>query len=545
MVHTRSLFTALLAVTLPLPVVFAAKVQKDGLALPNGASSSRDVVKDIFTRSYEAYKKHAFGHDDLAPGKPDGSQAGFVDSRNGWGASIVDGMSTMQIMGLETYFTEAVDFASKIDFNNSKTADTVSVFETTIRYIGGLLSAYELSRQKYPVLVQKARQVADKLIHAWVGNNDIPFGRINFSNNTPQQANSNIAEAGTLLLEWATLSKYTGDNKYFQFAEKAMRRIATNPSPLPGLAAQGIDPNTGNPVGGYVTWGGGSDSYFEYLIKYARLNNTVDPIYADTWKLAVDSSLSTLLKTSTFGSQKYLADFDSQRRIVHRGSHLACFLGGNWIMGMRYTCWISFALTYGFLRRTGIGPETFFFASDDGDYTGSAAPTDEELAFYKQHGFYMQPDTSYYILRPEVLESNFYAWRATGDTKYLDRANAAIESFKKYLAINDAYAGIMDVNNANSDKINDMESFWFAETLKYLYLTFDDPNHISLDAYVFNTEAHPFKAPAPLDTYGSPNGHIPPEDQPAFTPTQAPVPNYSQSPSLPGILHIPELLHLL
>jgi mannosyl-oligosaccharide alpha-1,2-mannosidase len=104
--------------------------------------------------------------------------------------------------------------------------------------------------------------------------------------------------------------------------------------------------------------------------------------------------------------------------------------------------------------------------SSDGSYTGGPAPDDEQLAFYNKHGFYITyPD---YILRPEVLESNFYAWRVTGDTKYLDRAANATKSFEQYLSTSVAYAGIDDVNNTNSTKIDDMESFWFAEVLKYL-----------------------------------------------------------------------------
>lgn len=49
----------------------------------------------------------------------------------------------------------------------------------------------------------------------------------------------------------------------------------------------------------YQTWGGGSDSYFEYLIKYPRLKSSADPLYADAWRTAVDSSIRTLLKAST------------------------------------------------------------------------------------------------------------------------------------------------------------------------------------------------------------------------------------------------------
>ena len=119
---------------------------------------------------------------------------------------------------------------------------------------------------------------------------------------------------------------------------------------------------------------------------------------------------------------------------------------------------------------TGIGPEDFAFISSDGNYTGDSAPTAQQIQFYNDHGYYITD--SQYIMRPEVLESNFYAWRATGDTKYLDNAAKAIQSFQKYLPATVAYAGINDVNNATSTKINDMENFWFGEVLKYLYACF-------------------------------------------------------------------------
>lgn len=119
------------------------------------------------------------------------------------------------------------------------------------------------------------------------------------------------------------------------------------------------------------------------------------------------------------------------------------------------------------LDSTGIGPETFAYISDDGSFTGSSSgPTAAQLAFNAQHGFYITGAD--YILRPEVLESSFYAWRATGDTKYLDNAVAAIDSFNKFLTATVGFAGINDVNNPGSTKIDDTQSFWFAEVLKYL-----------------------------------------------------------------------------
>ncbi|KAL0959971.1 hypothetical protein HGRIS_011633 [Hohenbuehelia grisea] len=440
-------------------------------------------------------------------------------------------------MGLDEFFKEGVEFASKIDFSKSQTPDTVSVFETTIRYLGGLLSAYELSGKKFPVLVEKAKEVGDKMAFAWVGNNTVPFGFLNFTTNTPIKDTSNIAEAGTLSLEWATLSKYTGNDTYRRLAEGSLRQIASLPDPLPGLAAQGIDPATGQFVGGYVTWGGGSDSYFEYLIKYPRLTNVDDPVFTDTWATAVDSSIKNLLRRSTVGNHLYLADFDSQRRIRHISSHLACFHGGNWIFGGKLlnnqtivdiglelvdACWNTYASD-----ATGIGPEAFAFISSDGNFTGGSAPTPQQLAFYEKHGFYIT--AADYILRPEVLESNFYAWRATGDTKYLDRAAAAVDSFNQFLPATVGFGGIDDVNNKNSTKIDDTESFWFAEVLKYLYLTFDDPQHISLDDFVFNTEAQPFIAPKARGSYGSGKLKV----ATPFKATTGSLPAISPNPFLP------------
>ncbi|KAJ7033752.1 glycoside hydrolase family 47 protein [Mycena alexandri] len=482
-------------------------VQKAGLKVPSKYAHHRVDAVSLFHTSYSAYKQYAFGHDDLSP-----VSKGFSDGRNGWGASIVDAMPTMVVMGLDDFVTEAVNFSAHIDFSKSKTSDTVSIFETTIRYVGGLLSAYELSGEKYPILVQKAKEVADKMAYGWVGNNSIPYGFLDFSTNTPTISTSNIAEAGTLSLEWYTLTKHTKNQTYADLTAKSVKHIANLTSPLPGLAAQGIDPTTGNFVGGYVTWGGGSDSYFEYLLKYARLTNTNDSTYIDTWKTAVDSSITTLLRKSTVGNHTFLADFDDNRNIRHVGSHLGCFYAGNWLLGgkllknqtiidlaleLNEGCWATYAGTL-----TGIGPEAFAYIGSDGSY-----PEDinaDQLAFYNEKGYYIT--SSQYIMRPEVLESNFHAWRVTGDTKYLDRAASAIDSFKKYLPATVAFAALNDVNSANGGLIDDMQSFWFAEVLKYLYLTFDDPKHISLDDWVLNTECQPFKAPPALNSYSG-SGH--------------------------------------
>ncbi|KAG1761136.1 glycoside hydrolase [Suillus occidentalis] len=139
----------------------AEAVQKSDLQLPLSAVVYQAEVKEIFVTSYEAYQKYAWGYDDLLP-----VSETYYDGRNGWGASIADAMSTMWIMGLTDWFEQAVDHTANTDFTISHTPDTVSLFETTIRYIGGFLSAYELSGEKYPVLVEKAQDLADLMAYA-------------------------------------------------------------------------------------------------------------------------------------------------------------------------------------------------------------------------------------------------------------------------------------------------------------------------------------------------------------------------------------------
>jgi mannosyl-oligosaccharide alpha-1,2-mannosidase len=154
------------------------------------------------------------------------------------------------------------------------------------------------------------------------------------------------------------------------------------------------------------------------------------------------------------------------------------------------------------VSRTGIGPELFSWISPDGNFTGGDPPTAEQLEFYNEHGFYIT--NSLYILRPEGKNPVILAFdltdlvscqcssrtsthtgqsptgillfgkylrfrRVTGDTKYLDRASGAIDSFNKYLAASSGgFAGLSDVDNVANGFWDVMESFWFAEVLKYL-----------------------------------------------------------------------------
>ena len=172
--------------------------------------------------------------------------------------------------------------------------------------------------------------------------------------------------------------------------------------------------------------------------------------------------------------------------LMNKMGHLACFTGGMFALtamyvneltpaqkenyqslakGITNTCHESYIRT-----PTHLGPESF---SMDGGR--------EVVAMDR-----------YYILRPEVIESYFYLWRMTHEEKYRDWAWDAVEALEKFCRTENGYSGLKDVTNADSGKDDVQQSFFFAETLKYLYLIFSEDDVLPLDKYVFNTEAHPF-----------------------------------------------------
>ncbi|KAH9463805.1 hypothetical protein Pst134EA_015886 [Puccinia striiformis f. sp. tritici] len=481
----------------------ASGFQKIGLKQSPLAKSRQDEVKRVFASAFADYMKFGYPYDEVRPVSKTGS-----NTRNGWSATLVDSLDTLFVMGLRDEFEKGILNTLKIDFTTSQTKDTVSLFETTIRYLGGMLSAYELSGSSNKPLLNQARTLGDKLLIAWPDSQqNLPFPTLDFGRNMSvfgkdaSTAEVLTAEAGTLILELERLSYHTRDPKYLRHAAKAMQAIMSTPSTFPGLAGFSLAVKSQAVKNDKATWGGGADSYYEYLLKYGIISQNRDKSYLKTWKLAVESSKQHLLQVSPLHNLTYLASFSSSKGgIDYEFSHLGCFAGGNWLLGGKVlndpstfeyglrlieTCMETYKRT-----ATGLGPESFRFLGPH-DETAAKKPSSEDLAFFKKNGFYI--DSRSYILRPEVVESAFYAWRLTGDTRYQDFVWDAFQSLQKHCKASASFSAIADVNSLPAKFTDDSESFLYAELFKYFYLTFSDPNLLSLDEYVFTTEAHPFR----------------------------------------------------
>lgn len=182
-----------------------------------------DKIRTLFTKSWTGYRKFAWEHDELRP------QSGtFRDPFAGWRATLVDALDTLWIMGLKDEFEEAVKAVEKLDFTTTPRAD-IPLFETTIRYLGGLLAAYDISGKKYKVLLQKAVELAEVLISAFDTPNRMPetyyYWRPQFASQK-HRASSRVvlAEIGSLSMEFTRLAQLTGENKFYD----AVARITDN-----------------------------------------------------------------------------------------------------------------------------------------------------------------------------------------------------------------------------------------------------------------------------------------------------------------------------
>ncbi|KAK1759562.1 glycoside hydrolase family 47 protein [Echria macrotheca] len=478
-----------------------------------------DAVKQAFQISWDGYSKYAFPHDSLRPVKNR-----YYDDRNGWGASAIDAISTALVMKNWDAVEQIVQYIPKIDF--SKTTDDVSLFETTIRYLGGLLSAYDLmsanatghtfAPSDLSAILEQAVHLADNLKVAFDTPSGVPDNDLRFD--PPRRVGSEtngLATIGTLVLEWTRLSDLTGNPEYAKLAQRGEGYLLDPQprelgEPFPGLLGTDVNITTGKFVDGSGGWGGGDDSFYEYLIKMYLYDPVRFPTYRDRWTAAVDSSIKYLVSHPTSRPDlTYLAMWDNQT-LQFYGEHLACFNGGNFILGgilLDRPEYITFGLelvdscrnTY-ISTSTNIGPETFRWQDSRTPLNASnnPAPPSGMKDFYAASGFWI--DSPNYVLRPEVIESYYYAYRATGDAKYQEWAWDAFLAINGTCRVGSGYSSVNDVNAPLGGGFSDFqESFWFAEVLKYSYLIHAEDAVWQVQAnpggneFVYNTECHPIR----------------------------------------------------
>ncbi|KYK54418.1 glycosyl hydrolase [Drechmeria coniospora] len=500
--------------------------------------SRRGVIKDAFSKAWTSYRKHAWMRDEVGPvsGQP-------KNSLNGWGATLVDALDTLWIMDMKPEFEEAIAAVHKnISFAFSNTPG-ISVFETTIRYLGGLLAAHDLSGDRRMLL--KARDVGDMLYMSFDTPNHLPSLRWELKEAAQKQSQSAaqvalLAEIGSLSLEFTRLSLLTGDPKYHDAVDNIAQLLhrAQMYTKVPGLWPAFINPADEDfDSGSFYTLGGMSDSAYECPLKTAALLGQDSGKWVEMYLESMKASNEYLFfrpMTPENDDILFSGVLHANRNsdgtsviLVPSSGHLTCFLGGVLALGSKLLkeeshlalaekitkgcVWAYSALP------SGVMPEVLELTrcadrnncpwSESTWHDAVAAanadraegkPGSELAQQFKLPKGISKINDGRYVLRPEAIESVFVMYRVTGDKKWQDIAWKMWESIDALTSTSRGHSAVTNVNANHhegeaADKIDVMESYWLGETLKYFYLIFSEPELINLDDWVLTTEAHPLR----------------------------------------------------
>ncbi|KAJ5163305.1 uncharacterized protein N7500_005135 [Penicillium coprophilum] len=498
---------------------------------------------DRKTSRQSATKKHlkdslAWGADELAPlsGSPE-------DMLGGWGATLLDNLDTLWIMGMQDEFKKAVASVTHIKFGNTQSSE-VNTHDLNIHLLGGLLAAFDLSGDWK--LLEKSIELGDMLYAAFDTPNRIPIIHWNPHRaicHEEQLAEENVlgAELGSFALEFTRLSQITGDPKYFDAAHRVMKLFdrQQGATKLAGLWPVSVNAREELFDDNVFTLGAEASSLYKSLPGvYALLGGQI-PMYR---KMYEDATLTAVVHNlfrpmNPQGKDMLLPgsvrvtmteNGNSQRHLEAKMQYRSCFAGGMFALGgalldIPTHQEISHKLVDGCIWAhqvipLGIMPEAF-------DVVPCASPIScpwsERLwkqevwkeanslepepnpnlnvdTFIKDHrlpkGIIGIPDAAY-ELRPEAVESMFTLYRISGREDLLDAAWDMFRAMQNATQTKNGNAAIVAVTDEGSELTlkDSMDSMWMSQTLKYLYLMFSSLDFISLDEFVFNAGGHPLK----------------------------------------------------
>eukprot|EP00249_Psilotum_nudum_P018218 c26697_g1_i1 orf=127-2067(+) len=438
---------------------------------PAEAAQIRDEVRDMFYHGFDGYMQYAFPLDELRPSSCMGE-----DTLGGYALTLVDAMDMLALLGDRPRFSEAVHWVGKnLRFDKNK---TVSVFETNIRILGGLLSAHLIASDASTgmqmdgyddELLHLAEDLGRRLLPAFETPTGIPYGSVNllYGVSDDESKVTSTAGGGTLILEFGVLSRLTKNPVFETVARNAVRGLWAQRSQL-GLVGAHINVFSGEWTHKDAGIGTSIDSFYEYLLKgylllgdeeYLYIFNeaykaAMRYLYSDPWYFEVNMNSAVVvwplfnsLQAFWPGLQVLAGDVEPAIR-----THRAFF-----------SVWKKFGFT----------PEGFNLAT-----------------------FSVQPGQKGYPLRPELIESTYWLYKATKDPVYLDVGRDIVTSLQYGARCPCGYCHIADVESHTQE--DHMESFFLAETVKYLWLLFDlavgGDNMVEKGPYpfVFSTEGHMF-----------------------------------------------------
>ncbi|OQR79004.1 ER degradation-enhancing alpha-mannosidase 3-like [Tropilaelaps mercedesae] len=440
----------------------------------------RDQVKEMFLHGYKSYMAHAFPADELMPLSCKGRFRGVEENRGdiddamgNFSLTLVDSADTLVILGELDEFERAV----KLIIENVRVDNdvVVSVFETNIRMLGGLLSNHILAkylqetRGRMPWynndLLGMAKELGLRLLPSFNSTTGIPHPRINLrwgmkSPSMPKASETCTACAGTMLLELAALSRLTGEPVFEEKARKAMDYIWLQRHRSSDLVGTVINVNSGDWIRRDSGVGAGIDSYYEYCLKgYILLGE-------DAYLERFERHYAAVMKYISQGPM--LVDVHMHRPTTNAKNFMDALLA----------FWPGLQVLKGDIKPAIETHEMLYQVMQRHNFLPEAFTTDFQV-HWGQHP-----------LRPEFIESTYFLYKATGDPYYLEVGRRVVDSLQSLARVPCGFAAVKDVRTGSKD--DRMDSFVLAETFKYLYLLFADKADVPLDIdqFIFTTEAH-------------------------------------------------------
>ncbi|KAM9707190.1 ER degradation-enhancing alpha-mannosidase-like protein 3 isoform 2-T2 [Dama dama] len=475
---------SLVAATAALCLVSATSVWTAGAAPMSREEKQKlgNQVLEMFDHAYGNYMEHAYPADELMPltcrGRVRGQEPsrGDVDDALGkFSLTLIDSLDTLVVLNKTKEFEDAVRKVLRdVNLDNDV---VVSVFETNIRVLGGLLGGHSLAimlkekgeyMQWYnDELLQMAKQLGYKLLPAFNTTSGLPYPRINlkFGIRKPEartgtETDTCTACAGTLILEFAALSRFTGATIFEEYARKALDFLWEKRQRSSNLVGVTINIHTGDWVRKDSGVGAGIDSYYEYLLKaYVLLG---DDSFLERFNTHYDAIMRYI------SQPPLLLDVHIHKPMLNARTWmdalLAFFPGLQVLKGDIRPAIETHEMLYQVIKKHNFLPEAF---------------TTDFRVHWAQHP-----------LRPEFAESTYFLYKATGDPYYLEVGKTLIENLNKYARVPCGFAAMKDVRTGSHE--DRMDSFFLAEMFKYLYLLFADKEDIIFDIedYIFTTEAH-------------------------------------------------------
>ncbi|ODV88106.1 glycoside hydrolase family 47 protein [[Candida] arabinofermentans NRRL YB-2248] len=479
----------------------------------------RNETRGLFNHAWDSYMEFGFPFDEVnplicQPNKPDFNDLNNKvknDVMGNFSLTLFDSIDTFVIMGDKPAFEKYVQLI-KDTYSDFDIDSNVQVFETTIRILGGLLSSHLYAsdpRKGFSIegydgfLLRLAYDLGKRLILAYDNDINIPYPRTNLRKG-PNKLSANLqieqctAGITSLILEFSLLGRLTNDPIFEYVTRNSFLNMWASRTSL-DLLPMSVDAKT-KMFSDQVTGIGASiDSFYEYALKYSILFD--DSTLYDVWYRSYKSLLTH--------SQNYFGIFTNVHvsngvSVTEWIDSLGAFFPG--LLSLAGDIKNSMNLHITFLKLWnyyGVIPERWNFSGyrseklllkdetyKNGDkLSGLSLEQTNEALLKNSIGL------EWFPLRPEFIESTYHLYRATKDPIYLRIGESILKDFKERFAAPCGFAGILDIiTNRRQDR---MESFVLSETLKYLYLLFDEDNDIHTKKngagnLIFSTEAHPF-----------------------------------------------------